>query len=143
MNVGIGSRWEHFDHMADIGIRGIGDSREQAFEQAALALTAVITDPTSLRCDIQFDFECIAEDDEMLLVDWLNRLISEMSSRRMLFGRFNVQIRDHHLHGSAWGEPADPARHHPAVEVKGATLTELRVACDQQGQWSAQCVVDV
>jgi len=35
------SRWEHFSHEADIGVRGIGITKEQAFEQAALAMTGV------------------------------------------------------------------------------------------------------
>ena len=38
-------RWEHFPHDADMGIRGIGHSKAEAFEQAALALTAVTLDP--------------------------------------------------------------------------------------------------
>lgn len=43
---------------------------------------------------------------------------------------------------SLWGERVDPARHRPAVEVKGATYTELKVA--REGElWVAQCVVDV
>ena len=37
--------WELFSHPADIGIRGLGPTREEAFAQAAMALTAVITDP--------------------------------------------------------------------------------------------------
>ena len=37
--------WEHFEHEADIGIRGIAPTLEQAFEQAAIAMTAVMTDP--------------------------------------------------------------------------------------------------
>ena len=41
-------RWEHFPHDADIGVRGIGASKEEAFEQAALALTAVLTDPRTV-----------------------------------------------------------------------------------------------
>ena len=40
----ISDRWEHFHHESDIGIRGFGSTREKAFEQAALALTAVITE---------------------------------------------------------------------------------------------------
>jgi tRNA nucleotidyltransferase (CCA-adding enzyme) len=36
----------------------------------------------------------------------------------------------------------DAARHHPAVEVKGATYTTLRVAQEGDG-WLAQTVVDV
>jgi SHS2 domain-containing protein len=41
----LGKYWEHFSHDADIGIRGIGATKEEAFEQVAIALTAVITDP--------------------------------------------------------------------------------------------------
>jgi SHS2 domain-containing protein len=37
----------------------------------------------------------------------------------------------------------DVARHQPAVEVKGATFTELKVRRTDQGEWLAQCVVDV
>jgi len=37
------SGWEHFSHDADIGVRGFGPSIEAAFEQAALAQTAVVT----------------------------------------------------------------------------------------------------
>ncbi len=35
------------------------------------------------------------------------------------------------------------ARHQPAVEVKGATLTALEVRRASGGGWIAQCVVDV
>jgi SHS2 domain-containing protein len=36
----------------------------------------------------------------------------------------------------------DIARHQPAVEIKGATYTSLRVA-QEDGAWVAQTVVDV
>lgn len=36
-------RWEHFSHGSDIGVRGFGSSVEEAFEQAAEALTAVVS----------------------------------------------------------------------------------------------------
>jgi tRNA nucleotidyltransferase (CCA-adding enzyme) len=35
------------------------------------------------------------------------------------------------------------ARHEPAVEVKGATYTALRVEQLEDGHWLVQCVVDV
>ena len=41
-------RWEHFEHGADVGVRGIGPTPASAFEQAALALTAVITEPDAV-----------------------------------------------------------------------------------------------
>jgi len=136
------NRWEHFEHGADIGVRGFGASEAEAFEQAALALTAVITDLSSVRPLERVEVHCEAPDDELLLADWLNAVVYEMSSRRMLFSRFVVRLDGRRLSAEAWGEPVDVARHHPAVEVKGATYTTLRVAPHADG-WLAQTVVDV
>jgi tRNA nucleotidyltransferase (CCA-adding enzyme) len=134
--------WEHFSHMADIGIRGMGITVDEAFAQAAVALTAVITDPATVRHDdsVQLDFE--STDLETLLFEWLNALIYEMAVRKMLFGRFQVHIDDCRLQAQAWGERIDRFRHQPAVEVKGATYTELRVT-EEEGVWIAQCIIDV
>lgn len=135
--------WEHFPHEADIGVRGIGTTKEAAFEQAGLALTSVITDLASVAPLQAVPIVCEAPDEELLLVDWLNALVYEMATRKLLFSRFNVRFNDHSLHATAWGEPIEVARHQPAVEVKGATYTELSVKQDKHGRWIAQCVVDV
>jgi len=135
--------WEHFPHEADIGVRGMGSTKEEAFEGAGLALTAVITDPASVFPMQAVFIVCEAPDEELLLVDWLNALVYEMATRNMLFSRFTVRFDDHSLHATAWGEPIEVTRHQPAVEVKGATYTELTVKRDEQGRWIAQCVVDV
>ncbi len=135
--------WSHFHHEADIGVRGCGTSVEAAFEQVALALTAVMTDPHSVRGECPVVVHCEAPDTELLLVDWLNALVYETATRKMLFSRFQVAIRDGQLDATAWGEVIDVGRHQPAAEVKGATYTALAVKRDAEGQWCAQCVVDV
>jgi len=137
------NRWSHFAHGADIGVCGTGATKAAAFEQAALAMTAVITDPEGVESRTVVDVSCEAPDDGLLLADWLNALVYEMATRRMLFGRFQVRISGTRLHGRAWGEAVDVAKHQPAVEVKGATLTEMSVARDEIGNWVARCVVDV
>jgi SHS2 domain-containing protein len=136
-------RWEHFDHGADIGVRGIGRTKAQAFEQAALALTAVITDPSRVAPLERVAIRCEAADDESLLVAWLNALVTEMALRRMLFSRFEVALDGSSLRARAEGERVDVRRHEPAVEVKGATYTELRVHRLPHGGWLAQTIVDV
>ena len=134
--------WEHYEHGADIGVRGVGASKAEAFEQAALALTAVIADPAAVQQRERVALACEAPDDELLLAEWLNALVYEMATRRMLFSRFAVRLEGTRLTAEAWGEAVDAARHHPAVEVKGATYTTLRVAQEGDG-WLAQTVVDV
>lgn len=139
------SCWEHFRHGADIGVRGLGPTQAAAFEQAALALTSVIAAPDRVAAREAVDFACAAPDADLLLVDFLNELVYLMATRRMLFGRVEVSLEadGRRLTARAWGEPVDVARHEPAVEVKGATLTALSVARRADGSWIAQCVVDV
>lgn len=136
-------RWEHFPHGADIGVRGYGATAAQAFEQAARALTALVTDPAKVAARTSVTVRCAAPDMDLLLVDFLNTLVYEMAVRRMLFGRCEVAIADDgSLTATARGEALDVRRHRPVVEVKGATYTALRVAPRADG-WVAQCVVDV
>jgi len=135
--------WETFPHGADVGVRGYGASIAEAFANAALALTSVVTDPELVRPRRRMDIVCTAPDHEILLLDWLNQLIWRMSVDGLLFGRFDVEIEDDRLTAAAFGEPVDPIRHAPAVEVKGATFTELQVTREPDGCWRAQCVVDV
>ncbi len=136
------ARWEHFAHGADIGVRGSGATKAEAFEQAACAMTAVITDLELVAPRDSVHIDCEAPDDELLLAEWLNALVYEMATRRMLFSGFAVKIEGTKLSAGARGEPVDVARHRPAVEVKGATYTMLRVA-REAGGWVAQTVVDV
>lgn len=134
--------WELLPHGADIGVRGWGATREAAFEQAAVALAHVVTE-AEIDPRETVPVSCEAPDQELLLVAFLNAVIYEMAVRHMLFGRFRVAIEGGRLDATLWGEPVDVARHAPAVEPKGATLTSLRVAREADGRWSAGCIVDV
>lgn len=136
-------RAELFAHGADIGVRGLGPSRATAFEQAGLALMMAVTEPSRVAPQTAVEIQCEAPNDAILLMDWLNALIYEMSVRQFLFGRFAVVINGERLVGQAWGEPVNRSRHTPAVEPKGATLTLLKVETRRDGTWVAQCVVDV
>ena len=138
------AQWQHFDHDADIGICGKGPSVEGAFEQSAIALTAVVTEE-EVASRTAVEIVCEAPDLETLYLDWLNALVYEMAARGLLFSRFDISIGQnggYHLQATAWGESVDQARHSPVVEVKGATYTELSVK-PLNGTWRAQCVLDV
>jgi len=134
--------WEHYPHQADIGVRGFGRTKADAFAEVALAMMAVMLDPATVAPSEAVAVSVRAPDDEVLLVDWLNALVFEMATRSMLFSRFEVTIEDHALTATAWGEALDRMRHAPSVEIKGATFTTLGVRPHEDG-WLAQCVVDV
>ena len=89
------------------------------------------------------EVRCDAPDLELLLVSWLNAVIYEMAVRTMLFSGFRVVTFGCSLTGTLSGEKVDPERHQLAVEAKGATVTGLKVAREESGEWLAQCVIDV
>jgi tRNA nucleotidyltransferase (CCA-adding enzyme) len=136
------SGWEHFEHGADVGVRGWAPSLAEAFAQAGRALTAVVVPLDRVRPVTAVTLTCRAADDESLFVAWLNAIVHAMAARRMLFCDFAVTVAGHRLRARARGEALEPSRHEPAVEVKGATFTALRVA-PSAGGWVAQAVVDV
>ena len=137
------TRWEHFEHKADVGIRGYGATPAEAFTQCALALPAVITDLTQVTPRAPVVITCAALELDTLLLEWLGVLLLEMDLKKMLFSHFDVQIANGKLTATAWGEVVEPARHQPAVEVKAATYHALAVRQLDDGAWLAQCVVDV
>ncbi len=136
-------RWEHFAHGADVGVRGCGATLEEAFAGAALAVTAAVTDPAAVRAQDTVELDCPGTDPELLLYDWLNALIFTMATRHSLYGVCELRIGPAGLHARLHGEPVDRVRHAPAVEPKGATLTCLRVAQEPDGEWRAECVIDI
>ena len=135
--------WEHFHHQADIGIRGIADSLDEAFAEGAMALMAVICTPEKVEAKESVPIQCEADEPDLLFADWINAVICEMDIRKMLFRRFEVNLEGSHLSAVAWGEPVDPDKHELAVEVKAATYMALQVFQNPRQQWVAQCVVDV
>lgn len=134
--------YEHFAHGADIGIRGIGKSIAEAFEMAALSLTAVVTFPEKISQEITIQIALKEDDIELLFLDWINALIYEMDTKKILFSSFEVKIENGQLNALIKGERINRKKHDAAVDIKGATMTELKVI-KENNQWIAQCVVDV
>ena len=112
-------RAELFPHGADVGIRGVGPTCDTAFEQAALALTSVVTDPTRIASEEAVEVTCEAPDHAYLLLDWLNALIYEMAVRRLVFGRFAVSIEGNRLDGT---RPDAPRARYAGTSAAAATV---------------------
>lgn len=132
-----------FDHGADIGVRGRGATASEAFANGVLALTSVVTDPRVVAAREEVVLELEGDELELLFYAFLQAVVFEMATRGLLFGDVEVELAQGRLRARLGGERVDVARHRPAVEVKGPTMTELSVSCGADGIWTAQCVVDV
>ncbi len=135
--------WQTFDHVADIGIRGIGRSLEEAFENGARALFSImLEDISAISCKQKQRLECSSYDLTGLFVAWINALIGLSDLKGMVFSRFDVEIEGTRLKAIVQGEKWSEKIHGRGIEVKGATFTEAKVE-EKEGLWIAQCVVDV
>jgi SHS2 domain-containing protein len=134
--------FSYFEHDADVGIIGRGETLEEAFESAAAAAFAVMADPRSLRESVEVPLSFTEDDIELALVQWLNALLGAAHERGVVFRRFALSRDGSRWSGRAWGEPwrGDLER---GTEVKGATLTMLSVRHTGAARWEARCVIDV
>ena len=141
--------YETFEHGADVGIRGYGETLEEAFSEVLKALTTLYVEsmdfnevfPASER-----EVEVSADTLDELLVFFVNKAISLVSLEDVLVigfqGRIEERDREYHLTGKFLVIPFDVERFGYGVEVKGATFTQAKVEKIDKG-WVAQCVVDV
>ncbi|MFX1251163.1 MAG: archease [Promethearchaeota archaeon] len=134
--------FEHFDHRADIGIRGTGLTQAEAFENAGRALFAVMTDLEKVQPNKKIEIRIEATNKEELFYKWLSELIFLMNVENMLFSKFSVEIKNNSLTGHAHGEPIDFNRHSLNIEVKAITYSQLEVK-KSDNLWTAQCIVDL
>lgn len=131
----------YFDHDADIGIIGRGESLEACFVDAAKAMFTLMADLSTIQPKREVRVEFEESDIELALVTWLNSLIAKAQAENLILSRFEIKMKDNAWHGTAQGEVwrDDIER---GIDVKGATLTMLSVK-KINGHWEATCVVDV
>lgn len=135
------NNYDYFDHEADIGIIGRGDTLENAFIQAARAVFAYMVDLDKVQPQQTIHIEFIEEDPEFALVEWLNALLAEARQAGLVFSQFTLQRKNNHWLGTAQGEPWRESLER-GTEVKGATLTMLSVK-QHIHTYEARCVIDV
>jgi SHS2 domain-containing protein len=139
--------YEYLDHTADLGIRGIGDTLEQAFAQGAQAMLDAIADTSSLEPRLACEVTCTAPDIPALFCEWLNELLYQSEMLRALWQSARVSSLaqtggEWVLKGAARGELLDPERHTVYTQVKAATYAGLSYR-QSDGQHILECVLDV
>lgn len=138
--------FEHLDHEADMGVRGIGRTLEEAFAEGAKGAFALMVELDRVEPKESVEIECHADSLETLFVAWLGELLFQRDFTGMVFSQFEVRIEQedvYRLRGRAWGEPLDPEKHRAMVEVKAATYSGLKLGRTPEGDYYVQCVVDL
>ena len=126
---------KHFrflEHTADAYIEAYGGSLEEAFGNAAAAMTDVMTELESVEARIENSFVVEAKDEPALLYSWLEELLLEFELKGKLYSRFEVLcIEDtsegFRLRAKAWGEAYDVEKHPSKGGIKAATYHQMEI----------------
>lgn len=135
--------FEILEHTADIGLRAWGATLQEAFESAATALSAIVVELDDIEPRIAYPIAASGDDDQSLLVNWLDEALYYLDARRIVLRRFHIEhFGGGRVAGQAWGEPRDPLKHRPKVIVKGVTYHQLKIEQRPDG-WQVQVFLDI
>jgi SHS2 domain-containing protein len=135
-------RFDIIDHTADIGIVAYGQELEEAFSNAAYAMFNLIADLEEVNTTACREIEVEAEDEEELVVRWLNELLYLFDTERIIFKRFEfIEFTKTHLKAKGYGEKIDAVRHSLKTGVKAATYHMLKI--EGNGNFKIRVIFDV
>jgi SHS2 domain-containing protein len=125
-------KFEFLEHTADVLIAAHGQTLEEAFENAALAMFEVMTDTTKIDPAQEDTVEVEAEDEYALLYSWLEALLVKFEVKGMLFSKFRIdRIQDtsdgYKLLAIVWGEKFNAEKHPQKVAVKAVTYHRMEI----------------
>jgi protein archease len=139
------------EHTADLGIEATGGTAEEVLEQAALALTTILTGrehPHTLgRPERELRFFVEATDREALAVAFLSELLWHFESQDLLWLGGGVRLhegKDGLMRADAEGNAIvhDPSRHGQGVEVKAVTYHDLSFGREGKA-WRLRVILDI
>ena len=134
--------YEYFDVTADIGFRAYGESLNEAFENAGLAIFNIISDTSNIEPSKEISFKIRSEDEVSLLYDYLEELLFYHEVEFMLFSEFHVEIDNNlQLKATIKGESIDWDKHERKTEIKAITYHKMDVK--KTDVFELQAIVDL
>jgi SHS2 domain-containing protein len=136
-------RYETIDISGDAGIRGYGETIEQAFANTALGMYSLITDPEGVKAKKTVTVSAGSESLDGLLVSWLNELIFHFDTYGFVGKEIVITaFGDTMIVAVVAGEDFDPERHDKRLLIKAATYHQLRIE-ETDGVWAMSVVFDI
>jgi SHS2 domain-containing protein len=140
-------RFRFLEHTADAYIEAYGASLKEAFENAALAMTDVMTEVEKVEAKKEETFMVEAQDEFALLYSWLEELLLEFELKGKLYSRFEIAKIEKTSEGlrplaKAWGEAYDSKKHPSKVGIKSATYHQMEIL-KKPGAVTVRFILDV
>ena len=137
-------RYRLTDHTADFGIQAFGQDLAQLFENAAFALSDLITDTERLAGKQTLSLTISGMDWNDLLVNWLREVLYLWNGKDLLVKETRVrQTGEFVFSADVIHDPYDRNVHEIRNEIKAVTYHQLEVGRNADGGWYANFIVDV
>lgn len=125
-------KFEFLEHTADVLVAAHGKTREEAFENAALAMFEVMTDTDKVSATVEDHVEVEAEDEFALLYSWLEALLVNFETKNILYSKFHIPSIEEtadcfRIKATVWGEKFDVTKHAQKVGVKAITYHRMEI----------------
>jgi SHS2 domain-containing protein len=135
--------YKFLEHTADVKFRAEGSSLEEAFSEAALALSETVRGTIVIESRRDEVFSVEGTDIESLLHNFLEELLFLLDSRDFLMSsikEINIDAEKFKAEGIFSGDSGE--RYKFTNDVKAVTFNEMFVK-EQDGRWVCQVVLDV
>ncbi|MGA2386425.1 MAG: archease [Candidatus Bathyarchaeia archaeon] len=125
-------KFEFLEHTADVYIRALGKTMEEAYENSALAMFEVMTDTDKVAQTKEQTLQVGAEDQYGLLYNWLEALLVKFETEGMFYSKFQISDwketeETFKFKAKVWGEKFDPQKHPQKVGVKAVTYHRMMI----------------
>ena len=136
-------RYEIIDHTADIGIKAYGSSLKDLFVNAAYGMFDIIADLDGIKPSTSIKITLDGQDPEDLLVKWLDELIYNFYTKRIIFSEFNIEsISPTSIAAEVLGKHIGDRKSRLKTEIKAATYHDLKIK-EKDNTYEVQIIFDV
>jgi len=127
--------------MADAAIEVNSESLEGIFVDSGKALTnTMVDDLKSIKTNQKYTFKVESQERDLLLFEFLEKLVIEKDANQMLFSEFEVKInqtdKKFMVSVIAHGEHIDYDRHELCADVKAVTLHKFSLTKEKENWWA-------
>ena len=133
----------YIEHPSDVGFEVYGDTLEELFANAAIAMYSLMTDVDEIEEEEEREIEINSEDLYSLMFDWLDELIFLFDSESLVMRSFDIAIDESNfrIQGTCKGGKFNPSTHVSGIIIKAVTYNMMQIKSNDV--WKARVILDV
>jgi SHS2 domain-containing protein len=138
-------KYEFLPHTADVKFRAYGKSLEEAFSNAALALTEVIVEPSKIKAKVEKEIEVESEDEKALLYDFLEQFLFLLDTEGFLLHevkRLKIEKKEDYVLKAVVVGDSELEEYETETHIKAVTYQEMEIK-KERNRFILQVVLDL